>query len=105
MSDDLISRQAVLDACSQSINILDAMSRIEDLPPVTPKQKTGHWIDTADEINAIYSKHDYKCSKCGKYAEYFIAGTEDWWSCEKPNYCPYCGAKMVDPQESEGNKE
>ena len=36
MSEDLISRDAVLDACSQSINILDAMSRIEDLPSVTP---------------------------------------------------------------------
>ena len=34
MNDDLISRDAVLDACSQSINILDAMSRIEDLPSV-----------------------------------------------------------------------
>lgn len=44
MNDDLISRDAVLDACSQSINILDAMSRIEDLPSVTPKQKTRYWI-------------------------------------------------------------
>ena len=36
MNHDLISRDAVLDACSQSINMLDAMSRIEDLPSVTP---------------------------------------------------------------------
>lgn len=47
MNDDLISRDAVLDACSQSINILDAMSRIEDLPGVTPKQR---WIPVSERL-------------------------------------------------------
>jgi len=37
MSEDLISRDAVLDACSQSYDILDAMGRIEELPSVNPK--------------------------------------------------------------------
>ena len=73
MSEDLISRDAVLDACSQSINILDAMSRIEDLPSVTPKQRTGHWID---EFGGC------ECSECGRLE----AGYSD--------YCPNCGANM-----------
>ena len=47
MNDDAISRDAVLDACSQSINILDAMSRIEDLPSVTPMQR---WISVSDRL-------------------------------------------------------
>ena len=47
MNDDLISRDAVLDACSQSINILDAMGRIEELPPVTPKQR---WIPVSERL-------------------------------------------------------
>lgn len=171
MSEDLISRDAVLDACSQSINILDAMSRIEDLPSVkpnpcedaisrqaaheavysanglagamknidslppvtpkpcedaisrqaaivaldnrmsslenvdmqiamgfakgiicelpsvTPKQRTGHWIKISECPSFT---HRWECSSCG--------------CCHRALYdfCPSCGAKMVEPQESEG---
>lgn len=55
---------------------------------------TGYWIDEADKIDAQYGKHAYKCSKCNKYAEYFVSGTEVWWDRIKPNFCPNCGAKM-----------
>jgi hypothetical protein len=75
MNDDLISRDAVLDACSQSINILDAMSRIEDLPSVTPKQRTGHWIECEDEVKCF-------CSECKEISDY------------PTKFCPHCGAKM-----------
>ena len=54
----------------------------------------GHWIDNADKIDAQFGRHTYKCSECGKYAEYFVSGTEVWWDRIKPNYCPNCGAKM-----------
>lgn len=37
--DDAISRQAVLDACDQSINIFDATDRIKELASVKPKVK------------------------------------------------------------------
>lgn len=37
-SGDLISRQAVIDACEQSINILEAVDRIMDLPSVNPQK-------------------------------------------------------------------
>jgi len=40
------------------------------------------------------------CSCCGKYKYEGIDGSiyDDTWF---PNYCPNCGAKMVEPQESE----
>lgn len=38
-SGDLISRQAVIDACEQSINILEAVDRIMDLPSVEQEPK------------------------------------------------------------------
>lgn len=57
--------------------------------------KIGHWVDDNEyEIDAQYGRHHYKCSECNEYADKFIGGTEDWWNLEKPNYCPWCGAKM-----------
>ena len=80
-SGDLISRQAVIDACEQSINILEAVDRIMDLPSV--EQKTGHWIDHQDG-RWIYAK----CSECETVHD------------TQTNYCPNCGCRMVE-QESE----
>ena len=55
--------------------------------------KTGHWINVnKGKWNTIPA---YKCSECGANAD-----LRDW-SGESP-FCPWCGAKMVDPQESEG---
>lgn len=48
--------------------------------------KTGHWIPVDDKNDA------FDCSEC-------IAMVA-----KKTKYCPGCGAKMVEPQESE-NKE
>ena len=105
-TEDVISRQAVIewlkakDIIKLSSQEEMARKELKALPSVNLQEpKTGHWIDTADEINAKYGKHDYKCSKCGEYAERFIAGTEDWWSCVKPNYCPSCGAAMTESEE------
>ena len=46
-------------------------------------------------LNAEYSTwtrymatHDYKCSKCGKHAEYVS------------DYCPNCGKKMIEEGEN-----
>ena len=67
--------------------------------------KTVHWIDdNENEIDAQYGRHLYKCSECNEYANAFVGGTEDWWDLEKPNYCPNCGCRMVEPQESEDNE-
>ena len=72
--EDLISRQAVIDACDQSINLFEAVDRIKELAPVTPQPKTGHWIYKPMEGQF--------CSIC------------DEQSVWKFNYCPNCGAKM-----------
>lgn len=52
------------------------------------KPKTGHWIMTGEYYTGAYDSIDYvECSCCHEY------------SLEEGNYCPNCGAKMV---ESEG---
>lgn len=61
-----------------------AVAILFDLPSVTPQEpKTGHWIK-CDILQ------EFKCSKCRVCFR------------NKSNYCPNCGAKMVEPQESEG---
>ena len=68
-------------------------------------QKKPHWIDdNENELDAQYGRHLYKCSECNTYANDYVGGTEDWWDIKKPNYCPRCGAKMFEPQESEGKE-
>ena len=57
---------------------------IHALPPVT--QKSGKWIGVNPMVDTLM------CSECG---ENIISA--DF----KSNYCPNCGAKMVEPQESE----
>lgn len=54
--------------------------------------KTGHWINVNEgKWNTIPA---YKCSECGANAD-----LRDW-SGESP-FCPWCGAKMVEPKKSE----
>lgn len=55
---------------------------VEQLPHVTPKQRTGHWIECEDEVKCF-------CSECKEISDY------------PTKFCPNCGAKMVEPQESE----
>jgi hypothetical protein len=56
-----------------------------DLPSVTPQEpKTGHWI---------WCVGSHKCSNCEEYTCFSDK--------ELLRYCPNCGAKMVEPQESE----
>jgi hypothetical protein len=129
--EDVISRQAAIDAVAFGITyatgvnmetgevshpfaesnqeLRKAIHRICELPPVNPQEpktdswsikdvadtfkkhglireqepKTGHWI-----FDEILDKH-YYCSECKSMGV-------DYW-----DYCPYCGAKMLEPQESE----
>ena len=94
--ENAISRQAALDEIISRLGISDEKYLLEseryiyqiikDLPPVTPKQRTGHWI--------VHPKGVYAhlvCDRCLTRAPY---------DC-KTNYCPTCGIKMIEPQESE----
>ena len=60
--------------------IIDKYKESED-------KKSAEWIDD-------------KCSACGKGIEDLIDSRE-WYKNEAPNYCPFCGARMVEPTERE----
>ena len=81
--DDCISRQAVIDMMNYGI----LEDNIKELPSVTPKEKTGKWID--DEFGS-------KCSCCGRYTH-----LDKFDRPMKFMYCTMCGARMIEPQESE----
>lgn len=106
-SDIAISRQAVLDLVSKFIleihseggrdlnahtndvlrQILRNVKSDRVLPPVNPQEpKTGHWKSTIDGKPI--------CSECG-----FVSESEDGYFVS--HYCPNCGCRMVEPQESE----
>ena len=60
------------------------------------KPKIGHWIKYC--IPRCGEQH-YKCTSCGYYINFGQWGelyTKEF------KYCPNCGVKMVEPQESEG---
>lgn len=93
--DDVVSRQAV---CEIINDIRDCISvegycaileRLKKLPSVRPQEQTGHWIEGSDTDIMGEKVYWYTCSNCN----------EDRG--QKTNYCPNCGAKMVEPQESE----
>lgn len=80
--DDCISRQAAIDTYK---NLRLPIYPLEELPPVKPEQKMGHWIKIDDCSNS-----GYYCSKCHKKV------VKDGWSdtVKIIKYCPNCGAKM-----------
>ena len=63
---------------------------MDSIPPIISQPKTGRWI-------ALENRSDLwdrvKCSECGQV---FVVGDD-----VPRKYCPNCGAKMVELQESE----
>jgi len=99
---DAISRQEVLDQTylwSKDEFLRDTnpfyylRKRINSLPSVTPQQKYGKWKVVSDG----YGDNAYicECSECKDTVWVYKDADRKW------NYCPSCGAKMVEPQESE----
>ena len=92
--DDAISRKTIIEHYStgeiaryKHISRNNLLNFIKQLPSVTPQPKTGHWIKIEPYPLQM---HDYECSECGHETD---DNTED--------YCSGCGAKMVEPPESE----
>lgn len=96
--EDAISRQAMLEWCGD-INMDVYTNEVKDfvlsLPPVTPKQKTGRWIKYG--VPRCGEQH-YQCTSCGYYINFGQWGEV---YTKQFKYCPNCGAKMIEPQESE----
>ena len=95
--EDCISRQAVLEGIAEWVadgyadseaDISYISSLVTHLPSVTPKGKTGAWVPIDEEPHEVY-----ECNACG-----WLLYDEDRTDFK---YCPNCGAKMVEPQESE----
>ena len=80
--DDAVSRQAVLDLTWEEPSYTDALNvlteirdKVEQLPSVQPKEKTGHW-----------KKWEYSTRRC---SECDCIVTNEY------KFCPDCGAYMI----------
>lgn len=94
---DLISRQAAIDICCSNCLMecrLDVKTKaqycksVKQLMGLPFAERRGRWEKDSDA--AFF----WKCSECGAYLfwrkeEYLLRDTDE------PNYCPNCGAKMV----------
>ena len=91
LCDDAISRQAAIKAFKPRGIAEDVWQEcneykmLSSLPSVNPQAKTGHWSH-----DGSHWKNRFICSECG----YKLFD-------EPTNYCPNCGARMVESQESE----
>lgn len=91
--DDLISRQAALDAIGEihplDYNAQAIAEKIKELPSAQPERKKGKWgtfpHHVYDDGAVLYG---HACSECKRLVLY---------SCDEKNsysFCPYCGADM-----------
>lgn len=100
--DNCISRQAVLDYIRRILNQGTGKKKsfefiqkyVENLPSVTPKEKTGWWMRRT-RVENVYDIAGVKswgikcqCDRCG-----FAATVIEDFGYYK--YCPNCGARMV----------
>lgn len=86
MVNDLISRQAAIEAVIYAKDDLDAERIIRGLPSAQPERETAkfiRWMECKKTANYISYTPHCKCSKCG--TEFLI---------ETIKYCYMCGARM-----------
>ena len=93
--DDLISRQAVEEIINDIRDCISVegywaiLERLKKLPSVKPQEpKTGHWEWQTEDI--------YRCSECSEDIH-----VKEVMNVPQYEWCPMCGARMVEPQESE----
>ena len=75
--------------------------RIRKLPPVAPAEKVGKWIYREDNLGR--GRDGWYCNQCRHFE--FWDSSLDMKSAKfnLPNFCPNCGAKMVEPTGTEGS--
>ncbi len=65
----------------------------EETERLEQEPNTGRWIGIDEEPH-----EDYECNRCGYVVSTYTANIEPH---TEYKYCPNCGAKMVEQQESE----
>lgn len=96
--EDAVSREAVMkilyaiknNPCNYPED--EAIYSVEHLPPVTPKQRTGHWRHYEGMLI---------CSECGTE---FYDDIMEYCGDDVPKWCPDCGCRMFEPK-MEGVRE
>lgn len=102
MENDLISRQAAIDAVEKESQLdgaygyMDTKSIVDllnNLPSVTPKRKTGKWNFIGDNM--------FECTSCGVvYTTRQLNSLRNYdMDPYAPKFCPNCGADMRGEQE------
>ena len=85
-NDDTIPCSNQRESCLWSkTKVQDYAREIWKLPSVTPQPKTGHWISHYDEDA---KEGWYECDRCHTERAF------------NTKFCPDCGRRMVEPQES-----
>ena len=74
--------------------INSAHDKIVNLPRVKQEPKTGHWIS---RWHAGHAFHFHVCSECN---EEFSCDMETGISIDNYRYCPNCGAKMAESEDT-----
>lgn len=68
--------------------LFDMIRWVYNLPSVTPQEpRAGHWIEHPHEWGDNWQYSDYECSICHNWAHF------------DTDFCPNCGAKMVESEE------
>ena len=87
MTDDLISRQAVLDELNKwdwqelYLPIHFKENIIDELPSVTPKaERTGHWIPVSERLPKEENNHYWICTDCGYQCECRWTNVNHFWT-------------------------
>ena len=89
--EDAVSRQAVL---NEFYDVKNLYERIKQLPSVRPQEpKIGYWSKFGEKWGGTQA---WECSICKNHYDIHAVYTKIPY-----NYCPNCGAKMVESQESE----
>lgn len=100
--EDCISRKAVLQINESHHGEMpnhtnhQIWKEIKALPPVTPQPKMGRWI-----TRHIISSRNLEMIVCSNCREEFSYDAETGVPMDYRKYCPNCGCRMVESQESE----